>query len=676
MRENNCFTSERNAQILIYLMKAHGIKKIVASPGTTNIALVYSMQHDDYFEMYSAADERSAAYIACGLAAESGEAVALTCTGATASRNYTSGLTEAYYRKLPVLAITSTQYEGRIGHNMPQVVDRRVIQNDIATLSVNIPIIQNKEDEWDCEIKMNQALLELKHHGGGPVHINLTTNYSKDFSIVQLPQARVINRITQKDFLPKFKDGRIGVFVGAHSKWDKEYEEVVNAFCKKYNAVVLCDHTSNYKGEYRVLATAIMKRKNAGGHLNNFDTIIHIGNVSGGYLPKFANLKEVWRVNPDGKLCDTFRKLKYVFEMDELDFFSKYVKEPSDITYDRHLIEEWKEEYSNYTKNIPELPFSNIWVAYKTSDKLPGNSILHLGILNSLRSWNYFEVPKNVLGYSNTGGFGIDGCVSTLIGASKANSDKLYYGIVGDLAFFYDMNSIANHHVGPNVRLMVITNGGGAEFKLNTHMAYAFGKEADKYIAASGHYGNKSKNIIKNYAESLGFEYYGASSKAEYLDILPKFVNETITDRPMLVEIFTDYEREDEALELIRSNCNVDDNAYKTVEKSVKVPKIYKEYADKNIIIWGAGNCFVRNFGKVRNIAEIKYVCDNNPDKWGKEMITGIKCISPQELQEMDNVFVIIMIENISIAFQVVNQLMDMGITSYDYYNNLISYKE
>ena len=59
-------------------------------------------------------DERSAAYIACGLSEESGEAVALTCTGATASRNYLSGLTEAYYRKLPILAITSTQHVGRI----------------------------------------------------------------------------------------------------------------------------------------------------------------------------------------------------------------------------------------------------------------------------------------------------------------------------------------------------------------------------------------------------------------------------------------------------------------------------------------------------------------------------------------------------------------------------------
>ena len=109
------YTVEKNVQMLIYLLKAHGIKKVIASPGTTNITFVASMQQDPYFEIYSAADERSAAYMACGLAAESGEPVVISCTGATASRNYVPGLTEAYYRKLPIVAITSAQHLGRIG---------------------------------------------------------------------------------------------------------------------------------------------------------------------------------------------------------------------------------------------------------------------------------------------------------------------------------------------------------------------------------------------------------------------------------------------------------------------------------------------------------------------------------------------------------------------------------
>ena len=123
------YTSEKNTQMLVSLMKAHGVRKIVASPGTTNICFVQSLQYDKYFEIFSAADERSAAYIACGLAEESGEPVALSCTGATASRNYVPGLTEAFYRKLPILAVTSTQHIGRVGQNIAQVLDRMGLNN-------------------------------------------------------------------------------------------------------------------------------------------------------------------------------------------------------------------------------------------------------------------------------------------------------------------------------------------------------------------------------------------------------------------------------------------------------------------------------------------------------------------------------------------------------------------
>lgn len=92
------YSSERSVQLLISLLKQHGIKKIVASPGTTNLSFVASLQQDEWFEVYSSVDERSAAYLACGMAEESGEPVVLSCTGATASRNYIPGLTEAYYR--------------------------------------------------------------------------------------------------------------------------------------------------------------------------------------------------------------------------------------------------------------------------------------------------------------------------------------------------------------------------------------------------------------------------------------------------------------------------------------------------------------------------------------------------------------------------------------------------
>ena len=100
------YSSEKNVQILVSLLKQNGIRKIIASPGTTNHTFLGSVQNDSFFEIFSSVDERSAAYMACGMVQESEEVVVLSCTGATASRNYMPGLTEAFYNKLPILAIT------------------------------------------------------------------------------------------------------------------------------------------------------------------------------------------------------------------------------------------------------------------------------------------------------------------------------------------------------------------------------------------------------------------------------------------------------------------------------------------------------------------------------------------------------------------------------------------
>lgn len=559
------YTSEVNTQITIALLKAHNIRKVVVSPGAMNIQFVASIQQDGFFEMYSSVDERSAAYIACGLAAESGEPVVLSCTGATASRNYIPALTEAYYRKLPIIAITSTQYQGRIGHNIAQVLDRTIQLNDIVNLSVQVRTTHCEEDEWACGIAVNKALLELCRNAGGPVHINLETTYSQNFSVKELPKVNPIYRIVSNDKFPDIpQNKRVAIFVGAHVKWSDDFMRKVDEFCEKYNAVVLCDHTSNYKGKYRVLFNLVTDQIQSRVGCSSIDLLIHIGDISGAY-PGFS-VKKVWRVNSDGEIRDTFKKLSYVFEMKEIDFFSIYNKDAMVLKENTQIIE-WDKERERIQAKIPELPFSNLWLASVTADKLPENSVLHLAILNSLRSWNFFEVPNSVLGYSNTGGFGIDGCLSSALGASLAHKDKLYYLVIGDLAFFYDLNALGNRHIGNNLRILLINNGIGGEFKNYKHQATMFREEADDYIAASGHFGKQSRKLVKNFAEDLGFEYAMASTKEEYMEILPLFITPTIRNKSMILEVFTDSKDESDALYIMK---NLDKTVAVVAKNAVK----------------------------------------------------------------------------------------------------------
>ena len=291
--------------------------------------------------------------------------------------------------------------------------------------------------------------------------------------------------------------------------------------------------------------------------LTNLELLIHIGEVSGNcYLGKL-NGKNVWRVGESGEVCDTFRKLRYVFEMSEKTFFEHYTVNDKSIS--DNCWQSWQSLYSEIYESIPELPFSNVWTAFKMAHRIPDNSIIHFGIYNSLRSWDFFELPHSVLSSSNVGGFGIDGGVSSLIGASLSDKNKLYFGVFGDLAFFYDMNVLGNRHVGNNLRILLINNGKGTEFRQYFHPGAAFGEGADQFIAAGGHYGNKSKVLVKHYAEDLGFEYLSASDKQEFEQVYERFLTAEITPKPILFEVFTDNEDESEAVESIRN-----------IEKNVK----------------------------------------------------------------------------------------------------------
>ena len=551
------YTSEQNILLLIALLKKYNIRKVVASPGATNVTFVSSIQQDSFFEMYSCVDERSAGYMAVGLCEESSEPVLLSCTGATASRNYLPALTEAYYRKLPLIACTSAQDFHNIGHLIAQVINRNNPPSDVVLKSVNISSINNESDRWFAEIKLNDVLEELFRRGGGPIHINLETKYSLDYSVKELPKVRKISRITNltKD-LPQLPQGKIGVFVGSHKKWTSEESWALENFAISNNAIVFVDHTSNYHGK-NALNYSIKGSQEVHHNEPSFDVIIHIGEVSGDYytMRLMKNTKQVWRVNPDGEMRDTFKKLSFVFEMTEQEFFERYSSNTdlsSQNFSDNSFYEECMAEKNRLLSLIPDLPFSNIYIAQVLADKIPQNSVLHLGILNSLRAWNLFDLPKSVNVFSNVGGFGIDGCLSSMIGTSLVNKDRLYFGVFGDLATFYDLNVLANRHLGSNLRIMLINNGLGQEFKNYNHPGARFKEKTDDFIAAKGHNGKQSPLLMKHFTEDLGFEYLSANNKEEFSIAYPKFLNNRIGDKPLFFEVFTNSEEENEALYLIK----------------------------------------------------------------------------------------------------------------------------
>lgn len=561
------YTDERNVQILIALLKEHGIKRVVASPGSTNVTFVGSIQQDPWFEIFSCVDERSAAYMACGMAAETREPVALSCTGATASRNYYPALTEAFYRKLPVLAITSTQEEAKIGHLMAQVIDRSVQPNDTVKMSVHLQTVKDDTDEWDCIVKANKAILELDHHGTRPVHINLTTRYSRNFKVRELKPVRKIMRYCLQHQLPEMPEGKIAIFVGSHLRWTTRLAEAVNRFCASHGAVVFCDTTANYHGKYRV-DYSIVNSQSIPDDNTKPELLIHIGTMSD--MAGIAGQpKQVWRVSEDGELADRYGTLTKVFEMPEELFFEHYAK---DGKKENGYLEACQRLIDGIRRDIPDLPFSHIWAASQLAPRLPEGATLHLGILSPLRSWSYFRISQTVDIFCNQGGFGIDGNMSSMIGASMANPGKLFFAAVGDLSFFYDINSLGNRHIGPNVRILLVNNALGAEFHLFKQINLTYVNGIERYLSAGGHFGHKSPDLVRHYATDLGFEYLSASTKEEFLSVYEGFVNPEPHDKPIIFEIFTNVEDENQALWNlwhIRNDNSIKHIAKEAVKKAI-----------------------------------------------------------------------------------------------------------
>jgi len=186
--------AHKNVRILLSLLKQYDIRHFVISPGSRNIPIVKSVEDDAFFTCYSVVDERSAAYFAVGLSLELRAPVAITCTSSQATRNYLPGMTEAFYRKAPILALTTDYDENFTSQMTMQSIRQMGIPADAANVSVDIPIVKDKNDEQLVTRRLNEALDALRRSGGGPAHVNLRIDQHWVRGSDELEIARKISR--------------------------------------------------------------------------------------------------------------------------------------------------------------------------------------------------------------------------------------------------------------------------------------------------------------------------------------------------------------------------------------------------------------------------------------------------------------------------------------------------
>ncbi len=540
------YTEVKSYQFIIAMLKEKNIRNCVLSAGSRNLPFVHSVEEDDFFNCYSVVDERSAGYFALGLAQQLNEPVVISCTSSTATCNYWPPVAEAFYQNVPLIVLTSDRDPEMLGQWEDQMIDQVGMYDRHVRKSINLPIINNRNDEIYCQRLLNEAFLELNHNGfTGPIHINIPTNtYNRTFNVKELPKINVIERLSYNDSKEKWKEkqqrlkkaNRILVTCGQKNYVSDELKAQINMFFKKYNSTIIVDYMSNLDFEEGINTTILMDSNYVSSdkmkELMPEIVISFGGQIFSGIKVQLKNNNgkfEHWLIQENGQVVDLYKSLKNIFECTP-EYFFKFMNEEMENNTANNKI--YYNEFKEYEKSIvyPEFEYCSIYAIKNVVERIPENSILHLSINDSIRITNYFKIKKNIRTYANIGTHGIDGCMSSFIGQACADIEKNSYLIIGDLAFFYDMNSLRINRMPKNVHILLINNHGGSEFYYNKIWQNS---SSDMHTAAR--HNIKAEGWVKE----NGFEYLAAHDKKSFDDCLSKFMNNN-TNKPILLEVFTE----------------------------------------------------------------------------------------------------------------------------------------
>ena len=536
------YTDKKSILQLAALLKAHGIRKIVLCPGSRNIPIVQTLANIPDFTCYPMTDERSAGFFALGLALHGGTPAAVCCTSGTALLNLHPAVAEAFYQQVPLVVISADRPAAWIGQMDGQTLPQPGVFGSLVKKSVDLPEVDSEESEWYCNRLINEALLELNHHGKGPVHINVPI--SEPFfklPVTELPEVRVITR-----------------YQGL-SVYDKDYQPLIDrlnryqrrmAVVGQMNLIYLFDkrYTKMLYKHFAWFTENISNQTVPGVPIRNIEPLLcsmnfetqqkmrpellitYGGHIISKRLKKFLRRHppvEHWHIAPDGEVVDLYGSLTTVIEMDPFEFLEKIAPMMENRT------PEYPRQWEALSKAIPQAQFdySEMSAIGAVIKNLPAPCSLHLANSSVVRYAQLFDIPANVEILSNRGTNGIEGSLSTALGYATA-SDKLNYLFIGDLSFFYDMNALWNSNYGANIRILLLNNEGGEIFHalpgLELH------ENARRFVTAT------HCTTAKAWAEDRGFEYLSARNSEELNAAVTVFTQASITNRPMLLEVFTD----------------------------------------------------------------------------------------------------------------------------------------
>jgi 2-succinyl-5-enolpyruvyl-6-hydroxy-3-cyclohexene-1-carboxylate synthase len=517
-------SDKKAIQDIVQLLELKGVKHIIITPGSRNAPFSISLFKHPAFEVHSVVDERSAAYIALGMAQQTDCPVALICTSGTAALNYAPAVAEAFYQEIPLIVITADRPMEWVNQGEGQTINQSGIFKNYVRASYDIVQDMNDRDfEWYNARVMNEAIDRAMSPVRGPVHLNFplreslyktTESYSHNVkNIHTLPLQKTLAPAQIQELVDVLSNKKKIMILVGQFHTNPETRHLLEIWAQKDNVVVMTESHSGLESPLFMGCIDRMIMTMSEVELDDFrpEIVISIGkNIISKKIKSLLRHDRVehWYVSEDGLVMDTFQRLTRIIPITPERFFNyaqsqQYTGKSDYRTKYKSLYDEKRRVADEY---VNQSNFSDLTVSKIIMDTLPNDSLVQMGNSSIARYIQLFDRNDSLVFSGNRGVSGIDGCTSTAVGAAFV-SNKVTTLISGDIAFLYDSNAFWNKLVRPNLKIIVINNGGGGIFRIiegpNTTEAL------DEFFETT-HLRN-----CNGIAQMYGLHYISASDEAE-----------------------------------------------------------------------------------------------------------------------------------------------------------------
>ena len=546
-----------------------GVRHAVFSPGSRSTTMAMLFKEHEGFETYMNIDERSASFMALGIAKAHKEPTILVCTSGSAVAHYLPAVLEAQYSGVPLIVLSADRPHTLLHVGAPQTVDQHKIFGTAVNYFEELAVPQEAHYYTYPRQVARKSYMKAMDTKKGPVHINvplfeplvpeLSRNHFEagrsSFKVVKPNYSDIFACGEGNNLLERYE--RILILAGPQI--DVDEADMIRSFGEALQAPILADPLSNVRGcgtSKVVISTydALLAGK-ALWHELKPDCVIQFGQivVSKRVQQMIASWTDVEYIEVNSTMDSMNPTGKTTMHVQaSIDVFTHvYGKNNNSDTYLniwRRLDQAGKKQLSS---TIDEPHCFEGRTIRELQKQIPEDGQIFVANSMTIRDFDYFWFSgesKAVL-YGNRGVNGIGGTISTALGLA-ANGRPTYL-VTGDLSLFHDLNGLAvakTHNL--NLTIILHNNDGGGIFeylpqKGTKHFDYLFStSQGLDYSGAAKLYGcgytkisspDELSSVLANVSQETGVHIIEIPTNREYSRELHKKYTKVSVDMEALL---------------------------------------------------------------------------------------------------------------------------------------------